>query len=342
MKIRSKAPLRLGLAGGGTDVSPYCDMFGGVVLNATINLYAYCTIEPLTENKVEFIASDLGESFSGEANKILPIDGKLSLLKGVYNHILKELGEIPPCRISTFSEAPAGSGLGSSSTMVVAILKAFTEWLDLPLGDYEIAKKAYLIERKELALSGGKQDQYAATFGGFNFIEFAKDDHVIVNPLRVKRWITDELEASIVLYFTGVSRESAHIIETQKKNAASGDTRSIEGMHELKENAYAMKNFLLKGDIASFAKLLAQGWESKKKMADSITNPVIQEAFDLALSAGAISGKVSGAGGGGFIMFMADPANRVAVVNALKQLPGTISTVQFTEGGTHGWKIFSE
>lgn len=341
MIIRSKAPLRLGLAGGGSDVSPYSDLYGGIILNATINLYAYCTIEETTDDAITVESYD-GDCFEQYAlARELEIDGKASLLKGTYNRVMRDFDlPLKACRITTYNDAPAGSGLGTSSTMVVAILKAFVEWYSLPLGDYEIARLAYEIERKDLQLSGGKQDQYAATFGGFNYMEFLKDDMVIVNPLKVKRWIIDEMEASIVLYFTGRSRSSAAIIDEQKKNTSSGNTRSIEAMHRIKQSAVDMKLAVLKGDMKEFARILGQGWEDKKKMAGAITNPVIEEAFEVALKAGALAGKVSGAGGGGFIMFVVNPARKKAVTDALGRLDGFTMHFNFTDGGAHGWKIY--
>ena len=341
MIIRSKAPLRLGLAGGGSDVSPYSDLYGGIILNATINLYAYCTIEETTDDAITVESYD-GDCFEQyPLSRELEIDGKASLLKGTYNRVMRDFDlPLKACRITTYNDAPAGSGLGTSSTMVVAILKVFVEWYSLPLGDYEIARLAYEIERKDLQLSGGKQDQYAATFGGFNYMEFLKDDMVIVNPLKVKRWIIDELEASIVLYFTGRSRSSAAIIDEQKKNTSSGNTRSIEAMHRIKQSAVDMKLAVLKGDMMEFARILGQGWEDKKKMAGAITNPVIEEAFEVALKAGALAGKVSGAGGGGFIMFVVNPARKKAVTDALSRLNGFTMHFNFTDGGAHGWKIY--
>lgn len=341
MIIRSKAPLRLGLAGGGSDVSPYSDLYGGIILNATINLNAYCTIEETDDNAItiESYDGDCFESYS--LTRELEIDGKASLLKGTYNRVMRDFSlPLRACKITTYNDAPAGSGLGTSSTMVVAILKAFVEWYSLPLGDYEIARLAYEIERKDLQLSGGKQDQYAAAFGGFNYMEFLKDDMVIVNPLKVKRWILDELEASIVLYFTGRSRSSAAIIDEQKKNTSSGNTKSIEAMHRIKQGAIDMKLAVLKGDMKEFARILGQGWEDKKKMAGAITNPVIEEAFAVATKAGALAGKVSGAGGGGFIMFFVEPTKKKAVTEALKQLDGFTMNFNFTDGGAHGWKIY--
>ena len=343
MIIRSKAPLRLGLAGGGSDVSPYSDMYGGLILNATINLYAYCTIEETFDGIIYVNAFDAGCVQQLKAEPVLEIDGKASLFKGVYNRIMKDYPSEMPLqgfRITTYNDAPAGSGLGTSSTMVVAIVKAFAEWMSLPLGDYEIARLAYEVERKDLGLAGGKQDQYAASFGGFNFMEFLQNDMVIVNPLKVKRWIVDELESSLVLFFTGKSRSSAAIISEQQKNTSSGNKDAVEAMHRIKQSAVEMKNAILKGDIEEVARIMGQAWEDKKKMATSITNPVIQEAMDTALASGALAGKVSGAGGGGFIMFILPPEKKIPVCTALSKLQGTVMPFQFSDHGVKGWKIY--
>ena len=341
MIIRSKAPLRLGLAGGGSDVSPYSDIYGGLVLNATINLYAYCTIDETDDGKISIDSYDAGCRLQFPLGPELPVDGQADLIKGVYNRVVRDFGISPRAfRITTWNDAPAGSGLGTSSTMVVCILKAFVEWYSLPLGDYEIARLAYEIERKDLGLSGGKQDQYAAAFGGFNFIEFLPDDSVIVNPLKVKRWITDELESSLLLYFTGKSRSSARIIDEQRRNTSSGNAEAIEAMHLIKQSAREMKAALLKGDMREFAEIMGRSWENKKKMARGITTENIQHAFDVATAAGAVAGKVSGAGGGGFIMFFVRPEKKKAVEDALKQLDGFVLPFLFTDGGVHGWKIY--
>ena len=341
MIIRSKAPLRLGLAGGGSDVSPYSDIYGGLILNATINLYAYCTIEETNDGMITINGYDSDCFKSYPASTMLNIDGEASLIKGVYNRVVRDFKCEPrPFKITTYNDAPAGSGLGTSSTMVVCILKCFVEWLSLPLGDYEISRLAYEIERKDLGLSGGKQDQYAAAFGGFNYMEFLKDDMVIVNPLKMKRWVIDELEASMVLYFTGRSRQSANIIDEQRKNTSAGNCEAVEAMHRIKQTAVATKLALLKGDINGFAEILRIGWENKMKMASHVTNPVIQEAMDTALAAGAKAGKVSGAGGGGFIMFVVEPTRKKELVNALEKLNGYVMPFNFTDGGAHGWKIY--
>ncbi len=342
MIIRSKAPLRLGLAGGGTDVSPYCDEYGGAVLNVTIDMYAYCTIEPTDNNKIAFIAPDRNEIFECESKSKIEIDDQLILHKGIYNRIVKDYNNGNPLsfRMTTYSDAPAGSGLGSSSTMVVTIIKAYMEWLNLPLGEYDMAHLAYEIERVDLNLTGGKQDQFAATFGGFNFMEFYKDNRVIVNPLRIKNWIKNEVENSLVLYYTGTSRESATIIEDQIKNTKSKVVKSLEGMHELKYYATEMKNAILKGEFEEFAVCLRKGWESKKKMSLAISNPLIEERYNYIIDNGGKAAKVSGAGGGGFMMVICDPKERYGLVEKLKKTDGKVMGVQFTEKGAQAWTLY--
>jgi D-glycero-alpha-D-manno-heptose-7-phosphate kinase len=342
MLIRSKAPLRLGLAGGGTDISTYYNLYGGYVLNAAIDMYAYCTLEPLENDKIIFNAADLDVIEEYNAAPSLPSSAKLPLHTGIYNRIVSLFcgGKPLSFKLTTYSDAPAGSGLGSSSTMVVAIIKAFTEWLNLPLGEYDIASLAYSIERIDLQLAGGKQDQYAATFGGFNFMEFDKDEKVIVNPLRLKRWIRNELEASLVLFYTGISRESAGIIKSQIENTKNSNIKSIENMHELKKQAVIMKEALLKGDFNSFSDCLLRGWTAKKNIAASISNNFLDELYDYALASGAKSAKISGAGGGGFMMIYCDPCNRIKLINALKKKDGVVVTTSFTEIGTQAWTIY--
>ena len=343
MIIRARAPLRLGLGGGGTDVSPYCDLYGGLVLNTTIDKYAYTVIEPWEAHQgLQFTAADKQESCSSEASPELPLDGKLDLHKGVYNRIVSEFngGHPLPMRMTTHIDAPPGSGLGSSSTLVVSMVKAFVEWLNLPLGEYDIARLAFQIERQDVGLSGGRQDQYAATFGGFNFMEFHPQERVIVNPLRIKNWIISELEASLLLYFGGVSRDSARIIDEQTSNVKANDSTAIEAMHALKQEALAMKECLLKGDFDRLVESMEAGWQAKKRMARSISNPQIDACYDLAKKAGMRAGKISGAGGGGFMMLLVDPVRRMEVIRALSTTPGQIYNCHFTEIGTQGWKIY--
>lgn len=343
MLIRARAPLRLGLGGGGTDVSPYCDTYGGLVLNATIDMHAYTVLEPreLSEG-IAFAANDKQESWSGAASPALPLDGRLDLHKGVYNRIVRDFNGGRPLalRMATHTDAPPGSGLGSSSTLVVSMIKAFVEWLNLPLGEYDIARLAFEVERQDVGLSGGRQDQYAATFGGFNFMEFHPQERVVVNPLRVKNWIISELEASLLLYFGGVSRDSARIIDEQTSNVKAKDHIAIEAMHALKDEALAMKECLLKGDFDRLVQSMDAGWQAKKRMASSISNPRIEASYELAKQAGMRAGKISGAGGGGFMMLLVDPVRRMDVIRALSTTQGQIYNCHFTEIGTQGWKIY--
>ena len=337
---RSRAPLRIGLAGGGTDVSPYSDEFGGAILNATVSLSAYASIEPLDKNIIRIQTLDRNEYQEFSWAPELPIDGHLDLLKGVYNRIQKNYG-LPTggFRLSTFVDAPAGSGLGTSSTLVVAILGAFVEMLKLPLGDYDIAHLAYQIEREDLLLAGGKQDQYAATFGGVNFMEFYGDDKVIVNPLRIKSQYIHELENNLVLYFTATSRESATIIKEQVKNVNNKNEKSIEAMHQLKEQAKMMKEALLKGRLHEIGEILDFGFEQKRKMAVNISNSSIENIYEAAKKAGATGGKISGAGGGGFMIFYCPDNTRYAVINALHQFGGQVNKYSFTNYGLTTWTI---
>jgi len=340
MIIRTKAPLRLGLAGGGTDLSPYCDEYGGNVLNVTIDMYAYCTLEVTENDSIIFATSDRNEFFQSESTPALALDGELDLHKGVYNKIVKHFNDNQALslKMTTYSDAPAGSGLGSSSTLVVAMIKAYVEWLNLPFGEYDIARLAFDIEREDVAIIGGAQDQYAATFGGFNFMEFYDNKRVIVNPLRIKNWIIDELQASSVLYFTGITRQ-ASIIEEEKANTIARNTQALNAMHSAKQDALAMKEAVLKGNIPLLAKVLNHAWESKKKMASSITTPEIDAIYNMAIKTGAYSGKLSGAGGGGFMYFIVDPIKKVQLMNALNKEAGRVINFHFTKDGTRGWRI---
>lgn len=341
MIVRARAPLRLGLAGGGTDVSPYCDVYGGQVMNVTIDRYAYAIIAPLDGGESCFHALDVGHEETHSCNSTIDTGGPLRLLKGVYARVSREFlaGERPPLTLKTFSDAPPGSGLGSSSTMVVAVLQAFVEYFSLPLGEYEVAQLAYDIERKDLGLAGGKQDQYAATFGGFNFMEFYADNRVIVNPLRIKDWVWAELEASLVLYFTGVSRASADIIDQQSRNIGEKNLLSIDAMHQLKDEAVQMKQCILTGDLRKLETTLQAGWEAKKKTATSISNPLIEQVEKVAFANGARAAKVSGAGGGGFMMFLCSPEQRIGLSRALLQQGGSILDFHFTQQGATSWRI---
>jgi D-glycero-alpha-D-manno-heptose-7-phosphate kinase len=342
MIVRARAPLRLGFGGGGSDLSPYCDLHGGYVLNATIDLYAYAVLEPRHDGVVEFVAADRDIAVRLPASDPLPFNGDFDLHKGVYNRIVSQYcgGRAPALTLTTMSDAPPGSGLGSSSTLVVAMIKAFAEWLNLPLGEYDVAHLAFEIERRDVGLAGGRQDHYAATFGGVNFMEFYAGDRVVVNPLRIKHWVLSELESRTVLCFTGQSRDSATIIEEQVRNLSAEGTVAIESMHRVKREALHMKESLLRGDFQQFLQAINESWQSKKQTAHSISNDRIESLAAAGRSAGAAALKVSGAGGGGFMMFFADPSRRMAVMRALQAEGTQTLTCHFTKHGTEGWKIY--
>ena len=336
MIVRSKAPLRIGIAGGGTDVSPYSDEYGGCVLNATIDLFTYCSITPTNNNVIKFSATDRKEYFSTESKNELIVDENLPIHKGVYNRIVKDYILKPlSFEMITYSDAPAGSGLGTSSTLVVCIIKAFVEWFNLPLGDYEIAKLAFQIERIDLKFSGGKQDQYAATFGGFNFMEFNKNNNVIINPLRIKPDIINELEISTLLFFTGVSRSSSKIIKHQSNSLSNNDR--LKAMHKVKEMSFTTKEAILKGDFKLLYDTFKKSWEEKKKTSALISNKGIDDLYKAALESGAYCGKISGAGGGGFMLLFIDPNKKNEIIERLSLFQGYFVKVKYNNKGVQSW-----
>ncbi|PPQ30053.1 GHMP family kinase ATP-binding protein [Rhodopila globiformis] len=344
--VRSRVPLRLGLAGGGTDLSPYCDEHGGAVLNTTIDRYAYAFIEPSTDGLAHFVAPDLEFEECLHPNLDSLAEARLRLHAGVARRMLAQFGGgvLPAIRVTSYVDAPPGSGLGSSSALVVALVEAFTAWLSAPLGPYDVARLAFEVERIDLGLAGGKQDQYAATFGGTNFIEFHAADRVIVNPLRVAPAVLNELQTSLVVCFTGVSRRSEAIIAEQQRGMTAtaehrADAGVVDSLHQLKHDAIAMKEALLRGEIARMAAILNRSWAAKQRTAAGISTGRIAEMYDLAFAHGAIGGKVSGAGGGGFMMFFVPPARRIPVVRALNAAGGTASGVQLTGRGAESWVV---
>ncbi len=341
--IRSRSPLRLGLAGGGTDMESFYSAHGGCVLNATIDLYACCTLKPKYDGKIKFVASDIGEEFETAVTDYIEPVGALKLHKAIYNRIVKDYNKGQPIgafKMMTYCDSPPGSGLGSSSTLVVSMVKAYAELLSIPFGDYDIANLAYEIERKDLQMKGGKQDQYAATFGGVNFMEFYKDDKTIINPLKVRKWILSELEQSLVLFYTGVSRDSGAIIEEQSKGIESKSEETIKSMLAIKQEAFEMKDALLRGDIKAIAESMRRGWEAKKSSSAKISNSNIDRIYDMVMNAGAMAGKISGAGGGGFIMFLVPPSKRMKIIRLLEQeKSGRTMPCHFVDDGSQSWRI---
>lgn len=341
MIIRSRAPLRLGLAGGGTDVSPYSDVYGGCILNVTIDQYAYASIQPTRDNSIIINSIETGKKIKYKSSTQIPTNDLLSISCSVYNRIIKDYHLKPlSYKLTTFIDAPPGSGLGSSSTLTVSIIAAFSEWLKLPLGKYDIARMAYEIERIELNYQGGKQDQYAATFGGFNFMEFSQDDSVIINPLRIDEKYINELESNLILYYTGISRSSSTIIKEQQKNVNMQMESSIEAMHKLKEQTIMMKQALLKGNINKIGEILNYGWNYKKQMSSAISNPIIDEIYNVAKKAGASGGKITGAGGGGYFMLYCPYNTKYKVIATLKKkFGGDFKKYSFTQTGVCSWQI---
>jgi D-glycero-alpha-D-manno-heptose-7-phosphate kinase len=342
--IRGRAPLRLGFGGGGTDVPAYSHRYGGCVLNATISMYAYASVTPRSDRRVGVQLGSLRHYVEHEVSSLpkLQPQGQAALVEGILRRFALTFGELPPLDLNAWTDAPIGSGLGSSSTLVVVICAVLAEALNIPLGEYELAQLAYEIERVEMAMAGGQQDQYSASFGGVNFMEFHQDGGVLVNPLRIKSTIMTELESSLILYYTGVSRESALIIGEQIRAAESTSSRALEALHQIRQEATSMKMHLLRGDLAAFYMALNAGWLAKRETAKSISNPHIEELFSLAINSGAITGKLSGAGGGGFIMFFAKPERRANVVEKLLQHGGQVYPVNFTPKGVQCWAVSSE
>lgn len=336
--VRARAPLRLGLAGGGTDLASYAQAFGGAVLNATIDRYAFASIRARDDGRVAFDACDLDREETHPAAASLP-DSQLLLHRGVYERMVRDAnGGVPlAITVTTSVDAPLGSGLGSSSALVVALIEAYAAYLDYPLGRYEVAQLAYQIERIELGLAGGQQDQYAAAFGGINFIEFLQGGRVIVNPLRFPAAVMNELESSLVICFSGRSRSSDTIIRQQSERLIAGSADALEAMHQLRHDAVAMKQAVLQGNMDSLAAVLERSWLAKKRTAAAVSTPQIDALEGLARRNGATAAKVSGAGGGGFMMFVVPSERRYRLVAALNDAGGQAYAVKLTDRGSESW-----
>jgi D-glycero-alpha-D-manno-heptose-7-phosphate kinase len=332
-RIRTRAPLRISFAGGGTDVPPFPAAEGGCVLCATIDRFAYGSLDPRTDRVVTIESVDFKTSAEMSLDKEILCDGNLDLIKaavrrfgrdgtGGYDLVLR-------------SNAPPGSGLGASSTMMVALTGLLARHYGADLGDYDTARLAHAIERDDLSIAGGMQDHYAATFGGFNFIEFG--DRVIVNPLRIRDQIAHELEFSLLLCFTGITRDSAWVIEDQTRRAVAHTSDTIEGLRAQKELAVAMKAALLTGALRDFGALLGEAWAQKKRLSPLITNPRIDELYDLALRKGALGGKLTGAGGGGYILLFCDFTKKHRVIEALEFTGAKVTEFTFSREGMVTW-----
>lgn len=336
--IRSKAPLRISFAGGGTDVPPYCDERGGAVLNSTIDRFAYCTISPRVDKEITIRSLDYGIVENWRAcGDMFAYDGNLDLIKAVLNHFEVDRG----FDMFLHCEAPPGSGLGSSSTVIVSIIGAMAEWLNEPLSQYDIAHLAYVLERKELGQAGGKQDQYASVFGGFNFMEFV-GSQTIVTPLRVKANILNELHYQLLLGNTGKTRDSSNIIQSQTDGYREKREQVVDALDNTKRLAKETKDALLRGNIRQIGELLNESWAYKKRFTSKISNDRIDAIYDAALANGAIGGKISGAGGGGFMFFICEYDRKHSVANELTKLGVEIVNYNFDKYGLQTWRYCDE
>lgn len=334
--FRAKAPLRISFCGGGTDVSPYPEEKGGAVLSATIDKYAYASLRPIPEDELQVTSLDFGVTRTYPLGGPLELGDELDLIKGVVNHF-QSLGPLPSgCGVYLHSDAPPGSGLGSSSTMVTTLVGVFAEWLRQPLTPYEIAERTFRIERHELRLAGGRQDQYAATFGGFNFIEFHAD-HTVVNPLRLRADTRAELEYSLLLCYTGRTRLSAHIVENQTRSYREKKVEVVQALDEMKRITIEMKNLLLTDRLQEFGERLHAAWAFKKKLDPAISNAEIDALYEVARAEGAIGGKILGAGGGGFLLVLAPFERKPSIFRALTAMGGEMVPFAFEDRGLQTW-----
>lgn len=333
MIIRSKAPLRISFGGGGTDVAPFCENQGGVIIGSTINKYAYCSILPREDDEITVHSLDFDMTLKYNTKENFVYDGKLDLVKAA----LKAMNVKQGAEVYLHCDAPPGSGLGTSSTVMVALLSAIAKWQKIDIDAYAMADLAYGVERIDLGISGGYQDQYATTFGGFNFMEFHGRNKVVVNPLRINKDIIHELQYNLLLCYTGKVHVSANIIDDQIKNIEKKDP--FNAMCEVKALAHAMKDELLKGNLNAFGKLLDYSWNSKKRMSTKISNKDIDELYDRAKSEGAIGGKLLGAGGGGFLLIYCPFNARHKVAKGLKEMGGQIMDWNFELRGVQSWVV---
>lgn len=338
MIFRARAPLRISFAGGGTDLSPYVNQRGGLVLNATIDRHAYATVR-LREDRVISVKSlDFKRSLDFSVDEPPPFDGNLDLIKACLRRLQpNRKEEVTGLELYLETEAPPGSGLGASSALVVATIGALAIWRRLILDKYEVARLAWEIERLDVGVPGGLQDQYSASFGGFNLIEFRNEREALVNPLRIEPQILQELEYNMLLVYTGATRASAHIIKSQMAGLAGGEASVLAAMDRMKSLTLEAKDALLTGRLSDFAEILHEEWQAKKRTSDAVTTPAIDEMYEEARRLGAVGGKVSGAGGGGF-MFLYCPFDcRPAVTERLRQLDGEILPMAFTPEGMQAW-----
>jgi D-glycero-alpha-D-manno-heptose-7-phosphate kinase len=312
-----RSPVRISFGGGGTDLPAYYEKFGGAVLSTSINKYFYTVLQKRSDGKVQVISSDLRIMETWQ--DISRMDTSRSEL-GIPLAVIKELGCDLSVDLFLASEIVAGTGLGSSASVCVGVLKALATYLDLPFSKYELAERSFHIARNLLGKPVGKQDEYAAAFGGLNFITFNPDGSVFVEPVMPRRDYRIEFERNLMLFFTGVSRSSWELLQAQEASAKQDTGATIQSLHQIRELADHLRRALMKGDLLAFGELLHEGWEAKKKISSKISNPLIDEAYALARKHGAMGGKITGAGGGGFLLLFCEERYQASVRQAIARL----------------------
>jgi D-glycero-alpha-D-manno-heptose-7-phosphate kinase len=335
LRVCSKAPLRISFAGGGTDVPPYPELHGGAVISSTIDRYAYVSLEPRKDEKVVIRSLDFDIVSILDSIAEIRYDGNLDFAKAVIRTMGKPAEGL---NIHISCNAPPGSGLGSSSALIVGVVGAMKHLHDQALTSYEIADTAYRIEREELKIQGGMQDQYSATFGGLNFIEF-KADHVVVNPLRIRAEILNELSSHLVLCNTGKTRLSSRILSRQIRSYESRDPLVMDSLDGLKRLASEMKDALLRGRVDRLGPLLDLDWKLKRQLDKKVSNPRLDKIYAMARASEATGGKILGAGGGGYFLFYCEPEGRPKLEATLKRGGCSLERFSFETNGLQTWKV---
>lgn len=333
---RSRAPVRISFGGGGSDLTHFFSKSNGAVINATISIYSHACLKKRNDKRVIIKSRDLNESIDEDNLELaLRKESKLDLIQSLIKLISPKHG----FELEIYSDFPPNSGLGGSSAISAAVLGCFNEFRQDPWDTYELSELAFQAERLNLNIAGGWQDQYACTFGGFNFIEFNKDNNII-HPLRIQRSTKLELEENLVLCDTGVSHNSGNIHSDQKENMKNQDIDDL-----VKNNVdltYKIKNQLLKGKLNDFGNSLDKAWESKRKFSSKISSPEIDFIYNAAKENGAIGGKLLGAGGGGFFLFYITPFKRQKLIKKLKSMNLNIFRFNFDDYGLRSWKTREE
>lgn len=314
---------------------PFPEREGGATLNATISHFAWGSVRARDDSQVNIHSADLDLSVSYGAHETPALDGRLDLaMLSLKRFDIRGQG----LDIFLQSDAPPGSGLGSSSALVVTLVALLREALRIPLTDFETSELAHHIERLDLGIAGGRQDQYAATFGGFSYMEFI-GDKVVVNPLRINPSVLNELEHNLVLCFTQTTRQSDLIISDQTSRYVRGDHSTVDGLRRQKELALIMKNLLLEYRLDEFGRALHEAWETKKRLSTRISTTHIDDLYETARLAGALGGKVLGAGGGGFMLFYCPFEKRHMVAEAVSRKGAQVARFTFEPNGVQTWRV---